>query len=437
MEFLRDTHIDFMKYRKFWIAVSLVLVGIGVFSVFVHGQLNIGIDFVGGTQLTLKFRERPEIDRIRAILASQGLGDAVIQRYDEEEANKVMIKTRLAPGREEGSAEQIVRALDRQFNAGQTGKPDLNKVGTDAVAQLLLQADPDRVAARGPEAALAHYKGVAKTILDKRKEDGLFASWNALSGLPGVSPAVVEALRQRMALGSFAVVGTENVGPQIGEELRRQGFWAVALSLLGMLVYIWIRFELRFGVGALMACVHDVLVTLGLYALWDFEFNLTTIAAFLTLIGYSVNDTVVIFDRVRENMRKSRRKPLLEILNESINQTLSRTILTGGSTLLVLLCLLIWGGEVLRGFAFVMFVGILVGTYSSIYVASPFTLLWEHLFGVQGKWRKGKPGALSRGAGGGEPTRPEPRAEPRTEPKPGEAAPATPRRRSKAARRRA
>ncbi len=166
----------------------------------------------------------------------------------------------------------------------------------------------------------------------------------------------------------------------------------MALSLLGMLVYIWFRFELRFGIGAIMACLHDVLVTLGLFALAGFEFNLTTIAAFLTLIGYSVNDTVVIFDRIRENMRKTRRKPLIDIMNESINQTLSRTILTGGSTLLdpgrAAAAL---GGDVIRGFAFVMLVGILVGTYSSIYVASPFALLWEQYFGSRG--RRINPGA--------------------------------------------
>ncbi len=303
----------------------------------------------------------------------------------------------------------MLAALDRQFNPGQTGKPDLNRIGAEAVEATLRQANPNKVGGD----STAHYEAVAKRILDKRKEVGLFTSWNDLSGLQGVSPAVVSALQQGASLGSFAVQGVENVGPQIGEELRRQGFWAVILSLVGMLVYIWIRFELRFGVGAIMACLHDVLVTLGLYALAGFEFNLTTIAAFLTLIGYSVNDTVVIFDRVRENMRKNRRKPMIETLNESINQTLSRTILTGGSTLLALLALLIWGGDVIRGFAFVMFVGILVGTYSSIYVASPFTLLWEQYFGSKGRIRGdgGAPAAAtpetpSRTTGGGESRRP-------------------------------
>src|SRR5258707_249528 len=147
-----------------------------------------------------------------------------------------------------------------------------------------------------------------------------------------------------------------------------------------------------------MASVHDVMVTLGLFTLLGYEFNLTTIAAFLTLIGYSTNDTVVIFDRVRENMRKSRRKPLIEVMNESVNETLSRTIMTGGLTFLTVLAVFLLGGDVLKGFAFVLVVGIIVGTYSSIYVASPFALLWEALFGVNGKWRKGKPGALSTGA---------------------------------------
>ena len=404
MEFLRDTNFDFMKYRKFWVVVSLILVGLGIFSVFVHGNLNIGVDFAGGTQIRLKFRERPDVQRLRSILAAQGMGDASIQSSGQAgggEVDEVIIKTRLAKGREEGSGSKVIPALDRQFNTHLGGKPDLNRIGTEAVEAMLVQANPDRV---GGDSA-AHYEAAAKTILGKRKEVGLFRSWSDLSGLQGVSPAVVSALQQRTSLGVFSVQSVENVGPQVGGELRRQGFWAVILSLIGMLVYIWIRFELRFGVGAIMACLHDVLVTLGLYALAGFEFNLTTIAAFLTLIGYSVNDTVVIFDRVRENMRKNRRKPMIETLNESINQTLSRTILTGGSTLLALLALLIWGGDVIRGFAFVMFVGILVGTYSSIYVASPFTLLWEQYFGSRGNRIRGAGAASAPAAAPADPAR--------------------------------
>jgi preprotein translocase subunit SecF len=389
MEILRDTNIDFMKYRKFWVIVSLALVLLGFFAVFVNKHLNVGVDFAGGTQMTLKFRERPQVDELRTLLGQAGLEDPQIQRFGEEAGNEVIVKTRLIQGTEAGSRDKVVEALNRRFNqGGQAGKADLNNIGAERVATLLARANPQPLTAE----AAAAYQKQAEAILAARRDKGLFATWDEVQAIPGVTPAAVQALRQQAVLGDYAIVGVESVGPQIGKELRSRGFWAVALSLLGMLVYIWIRFELRFGIGAVMACLHDVLVTLGLYALAGFEFNLTTVAAFLTLIGYSVNDTVVIFDRIRENMRKSRRKPLLEIMNESINQTLSRTILTGGSTLLALAALLALGGDVIRGFAFVMAVGILVGTYSSIYVASPFALLWEQIFGDKsGRGQSGEP----------------------------------------------
>lgn len=378
MEILRETHIDFMKYRKFWVVVSLLLVALGIFSVFVHGKLNVGVDFAGGTQINLQFRERPDVNSLRSLLAGAGIEDAMIQRFGNEDENEVMIKTRLEEGEQEGSLRRVVTALDRQLNPGLQGKPDINRVGAEAIAGLLAQVNPDRQPA-------PNYLPAAEGVIAKRRDLGLFQSWDQVQGAQGLSPAAFQALQQRAALGNYTVLGVQSVGPQIGKELRRQGFLAVALSFVGMLAYIWFRFELRFGIGAIMACLHDVLVTLGLFALAGFEFNLTTIAAFLTLIGYSVNDTVVIFDRIRENMRKTRRKPLVDIMNESINQTLSRTILTGGSTLLTLTALLTLGGDVIRGFAFVLLVGILVGTYSSIYVASPFALLWEQYFGSRGR----------------------------------------------------
>ncbi|HEX3555132.1 MAG TPA: protein translocase subunit SecF [Thermoanaerobaculia bacterium] len=430
MQILHDTHIDFMKYRRFWIIVSFILVFVGFYSIFGPHKLNLGIDFAGGTQITLGFRQRPDVDRIRQVLEQEGMHQEGIVRVGKDTENQVMIKTAAAKGTEEGSRDRIVAALSRTFNPGQKGL-DLNEVGSDALAQLLVQADPDHVGAQGPEAARAHYGPIASTIYKERQKNGIFTSMDRILHLPGVSPAVAAALQQGTYLGNFAVLGVENVGPQVGSELRRQGFWAVILSLVAMLIYIGFRFEMRFGIGAIMASVHDVMVTLGLFTLLGYEFNLTTIAAFLTLIGYSTNDTVVIFDRVRENMRKSRRKPLIEVMNESINETLSRTIMTGGLTFLTVLAVFILGGDVLRGFAFVMVVGIIVGTYSSIYVASPFALLWESLFGVNGKWRKGKPGALSRG---GAPERE--RSAPRSVPADGEMPP-TPARRPRPARRRA
>lgn len=389
MEILRNTNIDFMKYRKFWVMFSLALVLAGIVSVFFLRNLNIGVDFAGGTQINLQFREKPNIDELRGLLGGAGLEEIQIQRFGTEEENEVMVRTRLIEGQQEGSLAKVVAALDTRLNPGQTGKPDVNRIGADAVAAILIQANPDRLGAD----AQARYLQTAEKILEKRRDKGLFEGWNDVAGVGGLSPAGLQALQQRATLGNFTVLGVDNVGPQIGEELRRQGFWAVALSLLGMMVYIWLRFELRFGIGAIMACVHDVLVTLFLFTIFDYEFNLTTVAAFLTLIGYSVNDTVVIFDRIRENMRKTRRKPLIEIMNESINQTLSRTILTGGSTLLALAALLALGGDVIRGFAFVLAVGIIVGTYSSIYVASPFALAWENYFGSKSKMRPAGAGA--------------------------------------------
>lgn len=400
MRLLGDTNIDFMKYRKFWISISLVLIAVFFFAVFfIH--FNLGIDFAGGTQLTLRFRDRPQVDQLRSLLAAAGMNDAEIQRFDKEAANEVIVKTAVSKGTEEGSRERVVGALNRRYNQGESGKLDLNQAGADAIAPLV-----------GGDAGPAAGLPVAEALVAARRKDGLLRDWNVVGATPGLRPEALARLRARSYLGDYAVLGVENVGPQIGSELRKKGYWAVAASLIGMLIYIGLRFELRFGIGAVMASIHDVLVTLGLFIVMRFEFNLTTIAAFLTLIGYSTNDTVVIFDRVRENMRKSRRKPLIEVMNESINQTLSRTIMTGGLTMLTVAALLALGGDVLRGFAFVMTIGIIVGTYSSVYVASPFALLWEQMFGSKSRIRgdvAGAPPSNTVGrrvaAGGGEATR--------------------------------
>jgi preprotein translocase subunit SecF len=395
MEFFRDTNIQFMKYRKYWVVVSVVLLVISIFAVFVHGKLNLGIDFAGGTQLTLKFNESPEVDRLRSLVEGTGVRDAQIQRFGAAEDNEVLVKTPSLEDSEEGSRGLVVDSLLEAYPPSGTG-PDLNRVGPEAVADLLLNRDPDDLAALDPQGARDQYLQTAEAIIEVRRDSGLIESFDQIAGAPGVSEAALDVLRKGASIGQFAILGAENVGPQIGAELRQKGIMAVLSSLIGMLAYIWFRFELRFGIGALVAVVHDVLIVLGFYALADFEFNLTTIAAFLTLIGYSVNDTVVVFDRVRENLRRSRSRTLEETMNLSINQTLSRTVLTSGTTLLALGCLLFLGGDVLRGFAFILTVGIVVGTYSSIYVASPFALLWEQVFGGAARLRRKEARAASR-----------------------------------------
>ncbi len=391
MEILRNPNFDFMKYRRFWIAVSFATIVAGLIGIFFFERLNFGVDFAGGTQLTIKFRDAVDVEELRNLVAASGFKESVIQRFGAAGANEVMIRTPIlatensgSASREPGSAALVLAALDRAFNE-EVRNSDLNRIGALSIQQLLVAANPDGV---GSEPAAAHYAGVAEAVMKQRKAEGMFSSWDQLARVDGLSSRGLATLQGSASLGAFSVLGVENVGPQVGAELRKKGVLAVVGALVGMLGYIWLRFELRFGIGATMATLHDILITLGIFAWMGYEFNLTTVAAFLTLIGYSVNDTVVTFDRVRENMRKGRSLEMVALLNRSINQTLSRTILTGGTTILVSLCLLIYGGDVIRGFAFVMAIGVVVGTYSSIYIASPFALLWEEWFGKNGRFRK-------------------------------------------------
>jgi preprotein translocase subunit SecF len=382
MKRLSELNIDFLRHLNVMVGISIALVVLSLLQLFVFGRLNMGIDFVGGTQLIVRFLERPAIDDVRDVLAGAGVGDVQIQRFGDEDSNEILIKTPLQEGQTEGSRDAVVRALESRFG-GADARPDLNDVGVATLTSLLYEIDPDARRAQGDAVAREHYGAVAERIMDVRRESGLIASWEELQGVEGLSASALSALGERASLGPFSVVSAENVGPQIGRELRTRGLLAVIASLIGMLAFIWYRFEFRFGIGALIASAHDVIVTLGAYSLLGYEFNLTTIAAFLTLVGYSVNDTVVIFDRVRENMRRPKRLPLAQVINGSLNETLSRTVMTAGTTMLAVLALFLLGGDVLRGFSFVLLFGILIGTYSTIYVASAMVLFWDRRYGAK------------------------------------------------------
>jgi preprotein translocase subunit SecF len=221
------------------------------------------------------------------------------------------------------------------------------------------------------------YDRVARQIMDYRNKNagGVLKSIDELKGV--VSPAVVDSLKQDFYTSDFGVKGADIVGPQVGDQLKRQAWLAVIFSLIGMLVYLWFRFELIYGVAAVVAVFHDTLITVGAFSLTNKEISLTVIAAILTLVGYSMNDTIVVFDRIRENIKLMRRESLAEIVNRSINQTLSRTILTSGLTFLTVLSLYLFGGEVLNGFSFALVIGILIGTYSSIAVAAPMLVAYQ------------------------------------------------------------
>ena len=206
---------------------------------------------------------------------------------------------------------------------------------------------------------------------------GLIGDFQELRSVGGVTPAVLAALSKDFYLSSFAVRNTEIVGPKVGSDLRRQALYVTLAGLGAMLIYIWFRFELIYGVAAVIATFHDVIVTLGIFSLINKEITLTVIAALLTLVGYSMNETIVVFDRIRENVHLNKRENFLDLVNRSINQTLSRTILTSGLTFLAVLSLYLFGGEVIHGFALTLVVGVIIGTYSSIAIASPVLVFWQ------------------------------------------------------------
>jgi preprotein translocase subunit SecF len=232
-----------------------------------------------------------------------------------------------------------------------------------------------------PEVVAADYYGqIAERVVARRSELGIFRSLADVDTVPGLSPAVRAWVKANCYAGPFVLLSAENVGPQVGADLRKKAILAVLWSIIGMLAYIAIRFRsLPFGIGAVVALIHDTLITIGILAVLGREFNLVVVAALLTLVGYSVNDTVVVYDRVRENQRTPKKESLESVINRSINQTLSRTVLTAGATLLVCVALFFLGGEVLNTFALTLIIGIFIGTYSSIYVASAIVVIWKNL----------------------------------------------------------
>jgi len=298
MEILKNPNYDFLGKARYLVPLSIAAIAAGILMIG-QGKLRYGVEFEGGTQVIAKFKDAPQVDRVRAALEKVSPG-AVIQSYGEPKANQVLIR--------------------------------LGVAGQAAAAEGELDTS-------------------AKRVLD--------------------------SLASGYAENPVLEHSSEIVGPVVGAELRSKAIWLTVLGLLFQLVYIAVRFKGGvWGVAAVVACIHDVLFCLAFLCFVHYEITLNVIAALLTLVGYSVNDTIVIFDRVRENLKQRRKDAIAKILNDSVNQTLTRTLISNGTTFLAVLGLYLFGGEVLAGFGFTMVVGILVGTYSTIYIAAPLVAWW-------------------------------------------------------------
>ena len=375
MEFFRNPNIPFLKYKWYFLAFSLIFSTAGILSMLFWHGLPLGVDFRGGTLVYVKFTHPPDNNQIRAELDRTGLHNARIQRIGDPAANEVLIALDIKETSEaalDQGKNQIIQALEPKDPPA--GKQDFNNAGAQAIRDFLMSRDPLHL---GTDAA-TRYAALAQQITGFRNKTrgGAIGALDDLKSA-GVPAPVLQALNDAFYTSDFGVRNVEIVGPQVGKQLQTQAKLAVLYSLAGMLVYLWFRFELIYGVAAVVACFHDTLITVGAFSLLNKEISLTVIAAILTLVGYSMNDTIVVFDRIRENVKLLRRESFAEIVERSINQTLSRTVLTSGLTFLTVLSLYLFGGEVLHGFSLALVIGIIIGTYSSIFIASPMLVAYQ------------------------------------------------------------
>jgi preprotein translocase subunit SecF len=327
--------------------------------------------------MTVQFAAAPPLDKIRVAMSQRVKGEVSVQNITTASArNQVEIGTELGDtGQLLGGRAAMVEALQSTFGQAGNGKIDFNNTGKDELVRQLRDPLAQNSVALSDQQLQQLVADMKQYAADKRS--GLITDFGQLAGVPGATPGVLNTLKQACYLSPYTIVRTEMVGPKVGAELKRKAVLATLYALGGMLVYIAFRFEWIYGLGAVIACFHDTIITIGLFSIFNKEISMTVIAALLTLVGYSMNDTIVIFDRIRENVKILRREPLEAVMNKAVNQTLSRTVMTSGLTFLTVIALFIWGGPVLHTFSFALVCGILVGTYSSVFVASPIVLFWH------------------------------------------------------------
>ncbi len=385
MEFFKETHIGFMRLRWINLCLSIVVVCVGGISYFMKGGLSYGVDFAGGTVVQFKFSVPQDIGSLRSRLHKIGLSGSRIQQLGGQ--NEYLLRIEQSTKEREQYAGKSAEELDvikakvvQGFqDEGERkliteGKIDLNNIGVDRLTTFI---EP-MVSSTGGATPATH--AIAKSVLEKKASlGGLFHNFDELKLVAGIPDAVYSGLKDKAFLGTMSVIRTEIVGPQVGAELRHKAVLATIWALIGMLVYIWFRFELVYGISTILTLTHDVLVVVGMISLFNYDFDLTMLAAVLTIVGYSVNDTVVIFDRIRDNVKLMKKEGWAEICDRSINQTLSRTILTTGTVFVTVLSLFFFGGDVIHPFAFTMLVGVISGTYSTIYMSCPILLWWKQI----------------------------------------------------------
>ena len=376
MEIFHNTNFDFLGKKWIFIGLSLVLTVAGLISLIAKGGPELGLDFKGGALIDVRFDKTPPLDSLRQSLGKSIKGEISVQEVVSGGINDVQIGVEAQNAQDLDAARtRIVDLLSTQY-ANTGGKFDLNNAGSEALMNRLREP----LARGGVSLNDAQLKDAVTAILSYRDKDksGLVGSLDELAKLPGVGQKFVDVMKQECALAPYHIGGVQVVSPKVTGDLRTQAVWATLYALGAMLIYIAFRFEWIYGLAAVIAVFHDTIMTIGLFSIFHKPIDLTVVAALLTLVGYSMNDTIVVFDRIRENLKTMKGISFESLVNLSVNQTLSRTILTSGLTFLTCVALWLFGGPVLNGFAFALVVGVAVGTYSSVFIAAPIVIFWRN-----------------------------------------------------------